>query len=579
MTRFSRYSPFFLTIAKLPCKIKHTLPAAGCQLWRIIPLYIFSGFCYTVPRPENADRRVLRRFFIIEAIILATRTKRKMKQALSFWSILIRTLPVFAGMLCFCSARWFVSTYGRIGFDSVLFTLTSGLSGVQSGLITAYLRDALLPAVLLTAVICLLLFILPGRKIKWIPKWITAVFSLLLTLGLIVFAAFDVQLVDYLFSSRANSDLYEQEYVDPATAVITFPEQKRNLIYIFLESMETTYLSRELGGAEDVNLIPELYDLALDNINFSNHEGVGGFHSAPGATWTIGAMVSHTAGIPLKTPMEDYNAYGEGGTPFLPGVTSLSNILHDNGYYQSLMVGSFASFGGRRSYYTQHGTDVIYDLGSARRDGIVPSDYFEWWGMEDLYLFEYAKLELTRIAAQEQPFAFTMLTVDTHHIGGYQCALCGDTHEEQYENVISCSSRQVLDFVQWIQEQDFYENTTVIICGDHCSMDKGYFSRNIDSGYERLVYNCFINSAVTTDHTKNRDFCAVDLFPTTLTAMGCTIEGDRLGLGVNLFSNLPTLTERMGYPAFSGKLAMASEYYTANFYSDADRELIGQDTE
>ena len=84
---------------------------------------------------------------------------------------------------------------------------------------------------------------------------------------------------------------------------------------------------------------------------------------------------------------------------------------------------------------------------------------------------------------------------------------------------------------------------------------------------------------MTTDHTKNRGFCAVDLFPTTLAAMGCTIEGDRLGLGVNLFSDLPTLTERMGYPAFSGKLAMASEYYTANFYSDADRELIGQEAE
>ena len=153
MTRFSRCPPFFLTIAKIPCKIKHTLPAAGCQPWRIIPLYIFFGFCYTVPRPKNADRRVFWRFFIIEAIILATRTKRETKQALSFWSILIRTLPVFAGMLCFCSARWFVSTYGRIGFDSVLFTLTAGLSGVQSGLITAYLTDALLPAVLLTGVL------------------------------------------------------------------------------------------------------------------------------------------------------------------------------------------------------------------------------------------------------------------------------------------------------------------------------------------------------------------------------------------------------------------------------------------
>ena len=44
--------------------------------------------------------------------------------------------------------------------------------------------------------------------------------------------------------------------------VKTFPEEKRNLIYIYLESMETTYFNKDEGGALEVNIIPELYELA-----------------------------------------------------------------------------------------------------------------------------------------------------------------------------------------------------------------------------------------------------------------------------------------------------------------------------
>ena len=80
------------------------------------------------------------------------------------------------------------------------------------------------------------------------------------------------------------------------------------------------------------------------------------------------------------------------------------------------------------------------------------------------------------------------------------------------------------------------------------------------------MYNCFLNSAVQPSRTQNRSFSAVDMFPTTLAAMGCTVEGDRLGLGVNLFSSQPTLMERMGYSRFNTELAKRSDFYD-QFYS------------
>lgn len=473
--------------------------------------------------------------------------------------------------LCFFSARWYIRTYGDLGFDSILYTLLSDLGGVQAGLIGSFCLKALAPALLCAGCGVLALYLLGGKRNRLLLSRLTA---LALSLVMLIHGAFSTGLPEYVYGMFNETPLFDQYYVTPTPKKVKFPEEKRNLVYIFLESMEISYLSQELGGAQEENLIPGLYQLAAENISFSHDESeVGGFLPVTGATWTIGAMVAHTSGVPLKLPPDvGANDYGQDDGGFLPGITALQDILADQGYYQTLMVGSVASFGGRRQYYLQHGADHIYDISTARKDGIVPGDYFVWWGMEDKYLFEYAKEELTEISRQEQPFAFTMLTVDTHHIGGYVCEYCESEHEEQYENVMSCSSRQVLEFVEWLKQQPFYENTTIVVTGDHLSMDKGYFSRNVDEDYVRRSYNCFINSAVETGFDKNRQFSALDMFPTTLAAMGCAIEGDYLGLGVNLFSGKPTLIEKLGYEKFDEQLTMTSDYYGEKFRLDEPEE-------
>ena len=487
--------------------------------------------------------------------------------AVSGWSILL-----FLAFLGYLSARWFVNVYGRIGFDSILYTLSSSLGGLEPELVINYLLEALLPAFFATGLVVWLAFFRPRRKIGKYQKPAqgkgAVLLCILLAMFLLTAAAIDCELTDYIIDIYSDTPLYEAYYVDPESVKITFPDEKRNLIYIMLESMETSYLSRELGGAMEENLIPELYALADENICFSDSRlDVGGFHTTAGATWTIGSMVAQTAGIPLKTPTEDVNKYGSEGEAFLPGVTTLTDILHDAGYTQMLMVGSDARFGGRKAYYEQHGITEVLDLYSARAGGYIPKDYFVWWGMEDQKLFPFAQQTILNLAENAEPFTFTLLTVDTHHVGGYQCELCQpSTSGETYDQSISCSSRQVAEFVEWIKAQPFYENTTVIIVGDHESMDNGYFQRMVDEDYQRLMYNCFINSAVSTQRVHNRQWTAMDLFPTTLASLGATIEGDRLGLGTNLFSNHITLCEKYGFEDFNDELGKASDYYEENFW-------------
>ena len=114
--------------------------------------------------------------------------------------------------------------------------------------------------------------------------------------------------------------------------------------------------------------------------------------------------------------------------------------------------------------------------------------------------------------------------------------------DNQYANVMACSSKQVAEFVEWVQQQDFYENTTIVISGDHPTMDSD-FCEDVDESYTRKVYTAYINGGKA-ELSNARNYTTMDAFPTTLASIGVEIEGNRLGLGTNLFSSEQTLTER-----------------------------------
>lgn len=224
------------------------------------------------------------------------------------------------------------------------------------------------------------------------------------------------------------------------------------------------------------------------------------------------------------------------------------------------MIGSDAVFGGRDLYFTEHGNYDVEDYYYFRDLGKFPEDYWVWWGIEDAKLFEYAKEKLTELGSRSEPFNLTMLTVDTHFEDGYECEACGNEYgSNTYANVISCSSRQVSEFVRWIQQQDFYENTTIVISGDHPTMDSD-FCTEASEGYERKVYTAYINSAAETEDPKwRREYSTFDSFPTTLASLGVEIEGNRLGLGTNLFSDEITLVELYGTDMLTAELSKRSE--------------------
>ena len=54
----------------------------------------------------------------------------------------------------------------------------------------------------------------------------------------------------------------------------------------------------------------------------------------------------------------------------------------------------------------------------------------------------------------------------------------------------------------------------------------------------------------------------MDIYPTTLAALGVEWGSESLGLGVNLFSGEPTLCEELGIVGFIYHLASKSDFYS-----------------
>ena len=458
------------------------------------------------------------------------------------------------------SVRWMFATWTNLSMDELVYHLTAPLDGTNTDMIWDYVRVCAVPTILV--IFFLILILIAWRKKEKVHLF-RGIINLVALVGIIVMLGYtwtELGVGDYLKDQNTESEFIEDEYVDPTDVEVVFPEQKRNLIYIFLESMETTYSDVDDGGAFDENVIPELTEIAQTNEDFSGADPkLNGGYSLAGTTWTMGAMFAQTSGLPLNISISANDMDTQDS--FFPGVTTLGDILSDAGYTQTLLIGSEAQFGGRKLYFQEHGNYEMEDYSYAIENGLIPSDYKVWWGYEDQKLFEFAKEKLLQLSQGDEPFNLTMLTVDTHFEDGYVCEQCPTEYDTQYSNVMACSSRQVGEFLKWIQQQDFYENTTIVISGDHPTMDSDYCAEIDQEGnYDRRVFTAYINAAAYAQDQQERTYSTFDNFPTTLAALGVQIDGDRLGLGTNLFSGTKTLLEEFGNSKVNAELKKKSEF-------------------
>ena len=388
----------------------------------------------------------------------------------------------------------------------------------------------------------------------------------------------------------ADADGMWAHYVYPisptiSSCLVSAPKKKRNLLVIEVESLETTMFTREQGGAWEQEVIPELYRLlfAEDATFFASDDGVRGTQDGYGSTWTTASLIANTAGISFKVPPDMNNAYR--AEEYLKGAYALGDILGDFGYRNVLLSGCRTNFGGVKQYFSYHGNYEIIDslnpqwhLNAGGTGSLsIPASQTNEWGYSDEATFRLAQEFLSTEGDSDQPWHLFISTIDTHFTGYTYPAGEGYRGSEtkfsrQLNNVYATTSRVIGEFIEWLQAQPFYEDTTVVILGDHVNMLSSFCSA--DDNDLRGRYNLFLNASVSTEDTKSRSFTAFDFLPSMLTAAGFTVTGDRLALGTDLFSATPTLAERFGLAEMNRELEDKPDFYIDYIMGREDYEEL-----
>lgn len=487
-----------------------------------------------------------------------------------FLLVLAQLVCIF---ICLCFP-WAIDTFPLSNADAVLFTIFAGENeGAEEFVISSFLKRvpfnvACCFVVVLAIQVALAFYLLKKKesvkfhlwKFKYdviagdikttllrIAKPVTlfvfiyfAILSVLLP-GIFLSSAFEA-----LTQKSVDSELYRAHFVHPDSVEIVPPERPRNLIVIFLESMETNF----------AKYTPEIVALEKANTNFPP----GGV-SVAGTGWTIAGITGKMCGIPLNMPMGVDQYLGRLPT-YLPNAKCLMDILADNGYKQLYSQGSSGDFTQKRFFWNVHGSVELHDLEYYKKIGKIPSDYFAFWGFEDRKLYGFVKEDLDSLSKTDKPFALYMLTVDTHQPEGFVDSLCVialDKALETLPKALHCASRQLYEFIEWAKKQPWFDNTVISVMGDHTMQ---MLSAKAHVSLDDSLYwtNFIVNSSVK-DPVKERPYTSLDMFPTILEAMDFKIEGRRLGLGKSLYSDSLTVLEIYGRHALDSLLRERSIQY------------------
>ena len=351
-----------------------------------------------------------------------------------------------------------------------------------------------------------------------------------------------------------------EQFVTPPTA-LSF-EQPKNLIYLYLESLEATYFDESVFPG----LLPNLKRIREEAHSFDN------IRQADSTGWTIAGMVASQCGAPLIRPIGGRNeATPEGG--FLSKAVCIGDLLSREGYALSYMGGADLDFAGKGEFYRDHNFDSVKGLNELRHR--VDSDYLTSWGLYDDSLFTFMREELDRLSSQARPYAFYGLTLDTHHPFGHIPDSCEDlTYGDDMDpmlNAIHCSDKLVGEFYDWLEQTGKLENTTLVLASDHFAMRNTVWYKLEVMDRRNLL---MIVDADLPTGNNDKIGTTLDVAPTLLTTMG--YELDAFGYGRSLLGNSLISSNPDNHVLEMGLIFAQGRGYLKSLWSERSVELANE---
>lgn len=458
------------------------------------------------------------------------------------------------------SVFWLENKFGIVSIDSILFHLQYPLDKTPISYPLSFLKR-ILSAFVIAGLWALCFKFKPFQK----PRWRKALlaFPYFFLAGSLIFAANKFELIAYLKTRPVENKILEEHYFTVNNGDIKFPAKKRNVVVIFLESMEMNFADKKMFP---VPLIPKLDALRNGNLHCDLR------HSS-GLTWTVASLTGFIFGLPLRLPIEG-NSYNSASNYFLPGAPSILEVFERNGYNVNLISGSDSRFGGVDNIFINHlRSPGVYDSRYFTREG-VPAESAWGWGLRDKTLYQQAQALISGFSREEAPFFVLIQSIDTHSealaYGDYPRPF-GDPRDS-----FIAADHMAAEFLDWLAAQDFYAETTVLIVGDHLYMGTELGTVALEEDRSPLLYNVFLNTVFDgRPEVSKRAAVMWDMGASLLEAVGAELPEGRFGLGVSIFSDRPTLAERFDaetLASFSrGKSAFYEKFFSPPALALAER--------
>lgn len=313
-----------------------------------------------------------------------------------------------------------------------------------------------------------------------------------------------VSIGSYLHNKVMRIFQYQNYVISEDIKII--PKNPKNLVLIYAESIEYTYKNKQIYN---VDLLSSM-DL-LSGVSFKN------FYQYPGTGWTIAGMFASQCGEYIGLDFLNYKQ------------TCLSDVLSQHGYYNVYMQGASLDFTHTGEFLKKHKYDELYGRVEWKNRGFI---HLNDWGLYDDDLFAQAKIKLKELHNQNKLFNLTILTLDTHAPYGYASNSCKEQGASTYQDVIKCTSNQIADFVKYANDNNYLNDTNIVILGDHLYPLKHKMSAEA-LNVERTIYNKFISNE--TSIKTREDINHFDMFPSIIKFLGFEIQGNKLGLGESAF--------------------------------------------
>lgn len=350
----------------------------------------------------------------------------------------------------------------------------------------------------------------------------------------------------------------EQSKLNPENTQFDGIAQNKNIIILQLESVQNFVVNKTINGKE---ITPNLNKFLNENINITN------MHSS---SYTTTADSEHSV-ITSLYPQENGEAFSKyyGNT-----YDDIFGNLKNAGYYTMYAHGNYGYFWNRQNVFSKLKVDNTKFLGSFQDESELIRTY-----LSDELLYKQTVQYMKEASNNGEPIFYNIVAASSHkpfELAGIEDKYSkvsidvgdlSDTEFGLYLEAVNYADYAFGIFVDELKKADLYDDTIIIVFGDHYGLQMydedfieflGYSPNNYNDvlmQYEFSNVLCGMKIPGISELVIDEPVSKLDIKPTI--AQICNVE-DTFSLGTSVFNRNSYVTIN------NGKIITKDYYYDAN---------------